>query len=106
MDNYYKGAAVADIARLAALNDDLTCNQWHPRNARYRVPLTDAADEAMANAMADAIYGAVAEERAKDPIFNSDKVYQQCLADARRMLRDREYWGLFAPDEDFPPLLQ
>jgi hypothetical protein len=77
-----------------------------PRNARYLRPLSIAADEEMANAMAEAIYGAVAEERANDPTFNSDEVYQQCLADARRMLRDREYWGLFAPDEDFPSLLQ
>jgi hypothetical protein len=76
------------------------------KNFDYRRPLSIAADEEMANAMADAIYGAVAEERAKDPTFNSDDVYQQCLADARRMLRDREYWGRFAPEEDFPPLLQ
>ncbi len=77
------------------------------KNFDYLRPLSIAADEEMANAMADAIYGAVAEERANDdPTFNSDKAYQQCLADARRMLRDREYWRLFAPDEDFPPLLQ
>jgi hypothetical protein len=76
------------------------------KNFDYRRPLSIAADEEMANAMADAIYGAVAEERAKDPTFNSDNAYQQSLADARRMLRDRAYWGRFAPDKDFPPLLQ
>jgi hypothetical protein len=47
--------------------------------------------------MAEMTYGAVAEERANDLTFNSDEVYRQCLIDARRMLRDREYWGLFGP---------
>jgi hypothetical protein len=75
------------------------------KNFDCRRPLSIAADEEMANAMAEWIYCAVAEERASDQTFNSDEVYQQCLVDVR-MLRDREYWGLFAPDEDFPPLLQ
>ena len=35
------------------------------KNFDYRRPLSIAADEEMANAMADTIYGAVAEERAK-----------------------------------------
>ena len=76
------------------------------KNFDYLRPLSIAADEEMANAMAEVIYGAVAEERANDQTFNSDEAYRRCLVDARRMLRDREYWGLFAPDEDFPPLLQ
>ena len=35
---YYKNALIADIARLAGLNDDLTCDIWHPGNAIYRAP--------------------------------------------------------------------
>ena len=76
------------------------------KNFDYLRPLSIAADEEMATAMAEWIYCAVAEERASDQTFNSDKVFQRCIADARRMLRDRKYWGRFAPDEDFPPLLQ
>jgi hypothetical protein len=45
----------------------------------------------MANDMADVIYSAVAEQRAKDRTVSFDEVYRQCLIDARRMLRDREY---------------
>jgi|RhiMetdeSRZDD1v2_1073273.scaffolds.fasta_scaffold97375_2 hypothetical protein len=89
-----------------AINSDLSCNVDDPRNARYLRPLSIAADEEMANEMAEWIYGAVAEKRANDQTFNSDEMYRQCLVDARRMLRDREYWGLFCPDEDFTPPLQ
>ena len=95
MSNHYKGAAIPDIARLAALNDDLTCDIWHPRNAAYRVPLADADNEAMANAMADAIIGAVAAEHADDEDFDFVKALDQALVDARRMVCDPEYARLF-----------
>jgi len=60
----------------------------------------------MANGMAETVYGAVAEQHTNDRTFSSDEVYRQCLVNARRMLRDREYWGLFANEEDFTPALQ
>jgi hypothetical protein len=41
-----------------------------------------------------------AELLIKNRTFDSDKVYRQCLVNSRRMLRDREYWGLFADKED------
>ena len=84
----YMGALVVDIARLAALNDDLTCNIHHPRNAIYRVPLSDPNDEDMAIAMADAI-------SAEDP-----EIFEQALIDARRMVVEPAYarlFGAFAP---------
>ena len=42
---YYMGASITDIARLGALNADLSCDISDPRNAKYRVPLADPADE-------------------------------------------------------------
>jgi hypothetical protein len=56
--------------------------------------------------MADVIFAAVTEENGDDKNFDTDATYRQCLADSRRMLRDREYWALFGPDESFGPLLQ
>lgn len=93
------------MSRLA-INPDWTCNTRDARNARYLRPFSIAADEEMANAMADIIYGAVFERHGDDRTFNSDEVYRQCLVDFRRMLRDREFWGLVAREEDFEPPLQ
>jgi hypothetical protein len=95
MNQRYKGALVVDIARLAGLNDDLTCDLWHPLNVAYRVPLSDAADEDMANAMADAIASAVAADHADDPAFDCDKAFEQALTDSRRMLVEPQYARLF-----------
>ncbi len=92
---YYMGASITDIARLGALNADLTCNISDPRNAMYLVPLSDAADEDMARCMADAIFGAVAAQHPDDTTFDGDQAYEQCLVDARRMERDPEYMRLF-----------
>jgi hypothetical protein len=103
--NYGPCASSKKMARLA-INTDWSCNIHDPRNARYLRPLSIAADEEMANNMADATFGAVAEQYAKGRAFNSDEVYRQCLIDARRMMRDREYWGLFGSEEDFTPPLQ
>jgi hypothetical protein len=103
--NHGRYASSEERARLA-INPDWSCNADDPRNARYLRSLSIAADEEMANDMAEWIYGAVAEENANDQTFNSDEVYRQCLVNARRMLRDREYWCLFSPDEDFTPPLQ
>jgi hypothetical protein len=72
----------------------------------YLRPLSIAADETMANEMAEITYGAVAEQHANDRAFNPDEVYRQCLVNARRMLRDPEYWGFFGNGVDFEPPLQ
>jgi len=69
-----------------------------PRNNVYRVPLTNAADEELANSMADAIWSAVLEEHDAEDDFDSDRALQQCLVDARRMLREPEYARLFGGD--------
>jgi hypothetical protein len=103
--NYGPLASSETIARLA-VNPDGSCDIHDPRNTHYLRPLSIAADEKMANDMAEAIYGAVAEKHAKDRTFNSDEVYQQCLVNTRRMLRDREYWSLYGAEEDFLPPLQ
>jgi hypothetical protein len=103
--NYDPRASSEKMARLA-INPDWSCNPDDPRNARYLRPLSIAADEKMASHMAEAIYGAVAEKHAEDRTFSSDEVYRQCLINARRMLRDREYWGLFMGKQDFTPPLQ
>ena len=103
--NHGPCASSEEMARLA-INPDWCCNADDPRNARYLRPLSIAADEKMANGMADIVYGAVAEEHGNDRTFNSDEVYRQCLVDARRMLRDQEYWALFADEEYFTPPLQ
>ena len=95
MKERYKGALVADIARLAGLNDDLTCDIWHPRNAPYRVPLPNSGDEDTAVSMASVIVGAVAEKHADDPAFDSDKAFEQALIDSRRMLCELGYSRLF-----------
>jgi hypothetical protein len=103
--NYGPYASSETMARLA-INPDWSSNIDDPRNVRYLRPLSVAADEEMANNMAEWIYSAVAEKHANDRTFDSDEVYRQCLVNARRMLRDREYYGLFDSEEDFPPALQ
>jgi hypothetical protein len=60
-----------------AINPDWTCNVHDPRNARYLRPLSIAADEEMANCMAEAIYGAVTEQHTNDRTFDSGEVYRQ-----------------------------
>ena len=96
--DFYKGAAIADLCWLAGLNDDLTCDMYHPRNAVYRNPLSDTADEDMANAMADASWGALEEQRGQEPGFDPEATFQQCLVDARRMVVEPEYSRLFCGD--------
>ena len=68
------------MARLAINSIGRATSTIHdPRNARYLRPLSIAADEEMANDMADVIYGAVAEQRAKDRTVSFDEVYRQEL---------------------------
>jgi hypothetical protein len=45
---YYKGAAIADILRIAGLNADLTTDMGDPKNAIYLVCLEDPDSEDLA----------------------------------------------------------
>jgi hypothetical protein len=86
-----------------ALTEGADVDTHDPRNARYLKPLKPEADEVMALLMADAIVSA------------SDLVWRQALVNARRLLRDRDYWELTCDrewlesagvDSDWPAPLQ
>ncbi len=81
----------------ALIVDLLKTHPADPANAPYLVPLEDRQAEEMAQCMADASYSAAAEEFA-DHITReqADKVWEQCLVDARRMLCDEDYARIFA----------
>ena len=85
----YMGALVADIVMLGGLNADLTCDMWHPRNAVYRISLSNPDDEHMANEMAAVITGAVIDDRGHEPGFDRDKAFEQALVKFRRMMCNR-----------------
>ena len=91
----YMGALVADIVMLGGLNADLTCDMWHPRNAVYRVSLSNPDNEHMANEMAAVITGAVIDDRGHEPGFDRDKAFEQALVDSRRMMCEPAYERLF-----------
>jgi hypothetical protein len=67
----------------------------HPANARHLVPLENPEDEAEAQDMATINYNACAEcftdATTKE---KADRVYEQCLIDAHRMVVDEEYMRL------------
>ena len=68
-----------------------------PQYARYLVPLPNAADEEMAESMADAIYSACADRFCADITEQEvDRVWEQCLIDSRRMICEPEYETIFA----------
>jgi hypothetical protein len=76
--------------------DQLLCTPDDEAHRQYFMPLADAEDEAMAISMADAVYSACAEGFAPDLTQEeADRVYQQNLADARRMIYDAEYAAMF-----------
>jgi hypothetical protein len=96
------GVTPYELAR-DALNPDLTTDMRDPRNAKYLVPLPDGdehSDEAAAEEMASIVYNSILDLHTEGPnfdqFFDADGVYQQCLVDARRMLRDRDYWHLYS----------
>ena len=63
-----------------------------PANARYLFPLENEADEEMAWSMAEAIYGARADDFSDDITeAEAEYVFQQALVDSRRMICDPEY---------------
>ena len=82
---------------LDAFVRDLLCTHpGDPANAQYLVPLEDSEQEEMAHGMADAIYGACAENFSDNITKEqADRVYEQCLIDARHMLCDEDYERIF-----------
>jgi hypothetical protein len=83
---------------LDAFVRDLLCTHpGDPANARYLVPLEDFEQEEMAHIMADEMYSFDAEYYFSDKITKeqADRVWEQCLIDARRMLCDGEYELIF-----------
>jgi len=88
-----KGEAMRDNL---TLSERLFCTPDDPQNARYWVPLQNAKNEEMARAMADVSYSAVAERfAAETPQEEADRIYNQCLVDARRIICDGEYADIF-----------
>jgi hypothetical protein len=80
----------------AFINDLLRTNPHDPANARYLIPLADPEQEEMAHRMADTIYSAEVE-KFSDNITEeqADRVWEQCLIDARHMLCDKDYERIF-----------
>jgi hypothetical protein len=78
--------------------DLLRTHPGDPANARYLVPLEDSEQEEMANAMADAIYSCGYKPYFSDNITEeqADRVWEQCLIDARRMVCDEDYARIFS----------
>jgi hypothetical protein len=77
-------------------------NRDDPQYARYLVPLPNPAGEEMANGMAEWSYGACADRFCADiSEQEADRVWEQCLIDARRMLCEPEYMTIFT-DECVP----
>ena len=77
--------------------DQLLCTRNDDANRRYFVPLPSAKDEEMAHCMADVSYSACAERFGDDITQEeADRVYDQCLVDARRMICDKEYEAMIA----------
>lgn len=97
----YNGVPIADILQVGGLKEDLTCDIWHPVNAVYRKPLPKDGDVAvsMADAMAGSVIDTVAAAHADDPrFFDPEKVFEECLVDARRMVCEPDYGRLFGGD--------
>jgi hypothetical protein len=85
------------MTKMGLIHDLLSTHRDDPANAQlYLVPLENDRDEVMARAMADAIYSACAEHFTDDITQEqADRVYEQCLIDSRRMLRDEDYAPIF-----------
>ena len=78
------------------VNDLLRTHPADPANARYLVPLESREEEEMAHAMADAIYCACVDDFRDDITKEqADRVWEQCLIDARRMVCDKDYARIF-----------
>jgi hypothetical protein len=80
----------------------LHTNRDDPQYARYLVPLPNAADEALAQEMASFTWPWAAARFCADITEQeADRVFEQILIDARRMICDPEYDAIFA-DECVP----
>jgi hypothetical protein len=76
--------------------DQLLCTPNDEAHKQYFVPLPNAEDEELAHCMADVSYSACAERFTNDITQEeADRVYDQYLADSRRMLCDGEYSTIF-----------
>jgi len=88
-------ALLVDFLKVDGVNIfDLTTDLSDPRNAIYRVPLSDGREKDVV-ATADATLDFVVAEHSKEPNFDDDVAYEQCLTDARRMLLDPNYSRLW-----------
>lgn len=85
------------MARYRTLEDELLCTPKDQQHARYWRPLPIKDDEDMAHSMADAIYDAIRAHHFTDATTEeeADEVYEQCLADSRRMICEPEYEAIF-----------
>ena len=74
------------------LNPDLSVDMNDERNVLYLDLIED-----LARSMADSVYSAKLDEIDSDLAPEQDeRLYQQCLVDARRMLLDPNYMALFS----------
>jgi hypothetical protein len=87
---------------------DLLCSHpADPAHARYLVPLEDPEQEKMAHSMADWSYGACTDYFTEDTTKEqADRVWDQCLIDARRMLCDEDYARIFEPPEGWESIFE
>jgi hypothetical protein len=80
----------------AFLRDLLCTHPCDPANARYLVPLEDSEQEKMTHIMADISYGAWVEDLGDNITKEqADRIWEQCLIDARHMLCDEDYMRIF-----------
>ena len=79
----------------AFVRDLLTTHPGDPANAPCLVPL-DSEQEEMAQIMADFMYSACTDHFDENTTQEqADRVYEQCLIDARRMVCDENYMRIF-----------
>jgi len=90
--NFLRNAMLADAFKVDAVNmSDFTSDMSHQKNAIYRVPLSEPSKEEDARQMANVSFSAVLKQHSEEADFDSDAAYEQCLTDARRLLRDPNY---------------
>jgi hypothetical protein len=93
-------AFLVDFLEIDAINkSDLSSDMADPKNAIYRVPLPGPSEEE-ALIIAIVNYEIVVKMHSKEPNFDDDVAYEQCLTDARRMLLDPNYRLLFDLAQD------
>jgi hypothetical protein len=89
---FLRDALLVNFLEIKAINiSDLTSDMSDQRNAIYRVPLSKPSEEERAQVMADASYSIVLGRHSKEPDFDHDVAFEQCLIDARRLLLDPNF---------------